>query len=116
MPLVEPNATLLKTSKAFAAELASNNAPPTHTSPSGSTFSDRMKTSGIKKCAGENISFGPLNPVLMLVLLYIDQGVPDLGHRKTLLDPSYVDMGIGISKYPDNTNTIVIQDFACEQK
>ncbi|HLL43206.1 MAG TPA: CAP domain-containing protein [Segetibacter sp.] len=115
LPLVKPNVELLKISQAFAVDLSSKNAPPSHTSPSGKTFSDRMKSSGIVKCAGENISYGPLNPVLMLVLLYIDEGVPALGHRKTLLNPSFVEMGIGVAKYK-NGNSIVIQDFACAQK
>lgn len=113
---VKPNSRLLNTSQSFAKELSSKNASPSHTSPSGSSFSDRMKASGISKCAGENISFGPSDPLLMLVLLYIDEGVSDLGHRKALLNPSYVEMGIGIAKYPDNKNSIVIQDFACSQK
>ncbi len=69
----------------------------------------------VKRCAGENISFGPDNAVLMLVLLYIDEGVPDLGHRKTLLNPSFVEMGIGVGAYPDN-KVMVVQDFACDQK
>jgi len=116
LPFVKPNKDLIKISRIFASELAANNASPSHTSPSGSTFADRMKTLGVKNCAGENISFGPSNPLLMLVLLYIDEGVPDLGHRKTLLNSSFVEMGIGIATYPDNKNTIVIQDFACDQK
>lgn len=115
LPNVKPSVSLLKISQAFAAEMSSNNAPPSHTSPSGSTFPERMKASGIINCAGENISFGPPNPLMMLVLLYIDEGVPSLGHRYTLLNPAFIEMGIGTAKYSDN-NTIVIQDFACNQK
>ena len=114
LPYVKPNSNLLKVSQAFASELAAKNAPPAHTSPSGSTFSDRMKSSGIVKCAGENIGYGPLNSVLMLVLLYIDEGVPSLGHRHTLLNPTFAEMGIGVAKYANN-NSVVIQDFACSQ-
>ncbi len=115
LPIVKPNISLLKISQAFATEMSSQNASPSHTSPSGATFSERMKASLIIKCAGENLSFGPSNPVLMLVLLYIDEGVPSLGHRHTLLNPAFVEMGIGISKYSNN-NSIIIQDFACNQK
>jgi hypothetical protein len=114
LPLVKPNSTLLKTAQSFANEMASKNASPSHTSPSGSTFPDRMKAAGIINCAGENISFGPSDPVLMLVLLYIDEGVANVGHRKTLLNPTFIEMGIGLAKYPNN-NTIVIQDFGCKQ-
>lgn len=115
LPLVAPNLKLAQVSHQFASELSSDNAPPSHTSPTGATFSDRMKGAGIINCAGENISFGPSNPVLMLVLLYIDQGVQSLGHRKTLLNPAFVQMGVGVSHYKDG-NSIIIQDFACNQK
>jgi uncharacterized protein YkwD len=73
-----------------------------------------MKSISIKRCAGENISFGPANTVLMLVLLYIDEGVPDLGHRKTLLNASFVEMGIGIGAYPEG-KYMVVQTFSCDQ-
>lgn len=115
LPYVKPNANLLKISQAFAEEMSSKNAPPSHTSPTGSTFEDRMKASGIVKCAGENVSYGPSNPIMMLVLLYIDEGVPGSGHRRTLLNPTFIEMGVGIAKYSNN-NSIVIQDFACNQK
>lgn len=115
LPLLKPNNKLLSTSKTLAKELAAKNLPPSHTSPSGTTFPQRMKALGIVNCAGENISSGPLNPVLMLVLLYIDNGVPGLGHRHALLNPSFAEMGIGYGTYPDNSS-IVVQDFACNQK
>ncbi len=110
-----PNEELSKVSDVFASEMSSNNALPSHTSPSGSTFAERMKSAGIVKCAGENISYGPSNSLLMLVLLYIDEGVPDLGHRRALLNPAFVEMGVGIGRYSNN-NSIVVQDFACSQK
>lgn len=115
LPLVRPDSTLINTSKLLAVELANRNASPSHTSPSGSTFADRMKAYGIKNCAGENISYGPLNPVIMLILLYIDQGVPDLGHRKALLNSSFVEMGVYVAQYK-NKNSVVVQDFACKQR
>lgn len=114
LPLLYPNPKLLSTSHSLAKELAASNASPSHTSPSGVTFQERMRSAGIVNCAGENISYGPQNPVLMLVLLYIDNGVPQLGHRKSLLNPSFTQMGIGIETYADK-NSIVIQDFGCAQ-
>ena len=114
LPLLKPNKALLNTSHSLAAELASQNAPPSHTSPSGATFPIRMKAAGIRNCAGENISFGPPNPLLMLILLYIDQGVPQLGHRHSLLNPAFTDLGVGTATYI-NKNSIFIQDFACSQ-
>lgn len=115
LPLVKPSEDLAKIAQSLASGLAAKRAQPSHTSPSGATFEDRMQSISIKKCAGENISFGPSNPVLMLVLLYIDEGVPDLGHRRTLLNFSFVEMGVGVGEYPGN-RYMIVQDFACNQR
>ena len=115
LPLLKPNSDLVKVAQKHANELRNKKALPSHTSPSGASFQDRMKSVGVKVCAGENISFGSGSVPRMLTLLYIDEGVPGLGHRKSLLSSSYVEMGVGISAYPDDSY-MVIQDFACDQK
>ena len=114
LPFLKPNLDLTKTAQQFVDEMSTKNAHPSHTSPSGSTFQSRMKTLNIKQCAGENISWGKPNTVLMLVLLYIDEGVMDLGHRASLLNPSFTEMGIGYNTYTDG-KFMVVQDFACDQ-
>jgi hypothetical protein len=115
LPLMQPNLSLIKVAQNHAQALADKKALPSHTSPSGVTFQQRMQSIGVKLCAGENISFGPGSVPLMLALLYIDEGVPDLGHRKNLLSPSYIEMGIGVGAYSDD-RYMIIQDFACKQK
>ena len=115
LPLVKPNEKLAKVAIQLANGLAAGKAGPSHTDPSGVTFEARMQSINIKRCAGENISFGPPNTLLMLVLLYIDEGVADLGHRRTLLNPLFVEMGVGTSTYP-NGNAMVVTDFACTQE
>jgi hypothetical protein len=115
LPLVKPSDNLAKIAQQLARALAATKAGPSHTAPSGSTFESRMQSIKIKRCAGENISFGPPNTLMMLVLLYVDEGVPDLGHRKTLLNPLYVEMGVGVSAYPES-KYMVVTDFACDQK
>jgi len=115
LPLLKPNLNLVKVAQNHANDLRDKKALPSHTSPSGVSFQDRMKFIPIKACAGENISFGSGNIPLMLTLLYIDEGVPGLGHRKSLLSSLYVEMGVGVSAYPDGSH-MVIQDFACNQK
>lgn len=114
LPMVKPNSNLAKTANELAADLAKHKSSPSHTSSTGATFQDRMNSISIRKCAGENISFGPGHTILMLMLLYVDEGVSDLGHRHTLLDSSFTEMGIGIGVYPDDKYTVV-QDFACPQ-
>lgn len=114
LPLLKPNKGLLSVAQEHANALANKNASPSHTSPGGNTFQTRIEKANIKRCAGENISFGPPNAVLGLVLLYLDLGVPDHGHRLSLLSPSFTEMGIGISSYPDN-KFMIVQDFSCSQ-
>ncbi len=115
LPLVRPNERLANVATQLAKGLAAGKAGPSHTDPSGVTFETRMRSINIKTCAGENISFGPPNTLLMLVLLYIDEGVADLGHRRTLLNPLFVEMGVGASTYA-NGNAMVVTDFACNQE
>lgn len=114
LPLVKPNLSLTHTAQMLASDLAANKSKPSHTTSTGLTFADRMKDNNIRKCAGENISFGPSNSVLMLVMLFLDNGVADLGHRRSLLQSSYEEMGIGRGAYPNN-QFIIVQDFACQQ-
>ena len=114
LPMLRPNKDLMKVAVDFAEEMASKSASPSHNSPSGSTFQSRMESIKIKFCAGENISWGKPNTLLMLALLYIDEGVANLGHRKSLLDPAFTEMGIASNVY-SNGIFIVVQDFACSQ-
>lgn len=114
LSLLKPSALLMKTAKDHAVTSASKKIQSSHISYNGSSFQDRMNKADIKYCAGENITFGPSNTPFALVLLYIDEGVSDLGHRKTLLDPAFVEMGIGVGHYPNNL-VFIVQDFACKQ-
>ena len=115
LPLVKPNVKLAQVANQLASALAAGRSGPSHTDPSGGTFEARMQSINVRRCAGENISFGPPNTLLMLVLLFIDEGVADLGHRRTLLNPSFVEMGVGSSTYA-NGNAMVVTDFACSQE
>jgi hypothetical protein len=114
LPMLLPNKQLVDLAAGHANDLAKKKSNPSHNSANGETFQQRMEKAGIKRCAAENMSFGPSNAVLALVLLYIDERLPDLGHRKNLLNPSFKMMGIGISSYPNNI-FMVVQDLACDQ-
>jgi hypothetical protein len=114
-PLVKPNVNLLKVAQSHASDLAKNTPGNiSHSSTNGTAFEQRIFRAGIQKCAAENLSLGPLNPVLSLVLLYIDEGLSGLGHRKNLMNPYYIEMGIGIAKTKGDAS-VVVQDFACDQ-
>lgn len=114
LPVIVPNSKLTSLSQGHADDLARYKKSPSHNSTNGQSFQQRMIKAEINRCAAENISYGPSNTIMALALLLIDEGLPDLGHRKNLLSPDYVVMGVGISKYPDN-NVLVVQDFACSQ-
>ena len=111
------NNELLSMAAYHAANITGADAKPSHISPDGETFDDRFKKYGLKNCGGENISYGSgeANPLFMLVLLYLDINVANLGHRKALLNPEYVYTGISIMKYK-NGNAFLVEDFACSQK
>jgi len=112
---IKPNVKLLRTSQAHAIDLARNSPGRlSHNSTNGDAFEKRIFSAGIQKCAAENLSLGPFNTVFALMLLYIDEGLPDVGHRRNLLSPYYAELGVGVAKTRGNA-VVVVQDFACDQ-
>lgn len=115
LPLLSLNNKLIFTAQGHANDIGTNNGTPGHISTDGRTFTDRIKTEGIKYCGGENVSVGDVDPILSIVLLYIDYGIPTLGHRKALLNTSYVETGIGVAPYGKDGSIFIVQDFSCKQ-
>jgi uncharacterized protein YkwD len=74
-----------------------------------------MREIFIKRCASENLASGPPNMLFALVLLYLDIGVADTGHRKCLLTPSFTELGLGARSKTGET-FYICQDFACYQQ
>jgi hypothetical protein len=117
LPLFSLSDTLNRMAVFHAADITSKDAKPSHNSTNGETFGDRFKKFNLINCGGENISYGAENadPLFMLILLYLDENVPDLGHRRALLNSSYINTGISLKTYK-NGNTFLVEDFACSQK
>lgn len=117
LPLLSLSEALTNMALYHANDITSNNALPSHNSTNGDNFGDRFKKFDLKNCGGENISYGSgnPNPLFMLVLLYLDINVDNLGHRKALLNSSYVNTGISIEKF-SNGNSFLVEDFACSQQ
>lgn len=115
LSLLKPNKKLVQMASLMAEEMAEKNATLSHVSPGGVTFENRIIMNNIYGCAAENLSLGQSNVVLMLILLLIDEGVPNLGHRRSLLNPEFSEMGIGSSVYADG-KALIVQDFACDQQ
>ena len=58
----------------------------------------------------ENCQYGPDKPIDVLMNLMIDQGIPSLGHRKTILNCTYNFIGISQRKHLSYSNNTVM-DF-----
>lgn len=115
LPLFKLNNNLVFTAQSHASDIGLKKTAPGHISTDGRTFSNRIHAVGIKDCGGENVSLGDVDPILSLVLLYIDYGIPELGHRKALLNADYVETGIGVSPYGDTGSIFIVEDFSCAQ-
>ena len=108
------NDILIKTAQAHASDIAYKKAPLSHNSTNGMDFGTRMKQAGIKYCANENISLSSQSVLLSVLLLYLDIGLPGLGHRKALLDPGLREIGVGSALYGKD-QYFLVQDLACSQ-
>ncbi len=106
-----PHPILFKTAMAHAKDL-STSGKLSHNSSNGDDFFTRITKSGLQGCAGENINYSTMNIAAEgVILLLLDIGVADLGHRKALLNPSYLSIGIGISSF--KKGQVLVQDFGC---
>lgn len=116
LPMFVLNKVLLTTAQSHADDIGKKKAPLGHNSTNGANFGSRMTAAGIKYCANENISLCSQSVLLSMVLLYLDIGVADLGHRKTLLNPVLHEIGVGSAQYGKEENRyFIVQDFACQQ-
>ncbi len=111
---VSPLAKLNKIAYAHAKDLGSSGHRISHNSSSGSSFQKRMNDGGIFGCISENIYEGKLRPLQSVLFLLIDAGVPNLGHRKNILDNKM--HSVGIAYYPIKGKQDMyysVQNFYC---
>ena len=70
-----------------------------HEGSDGSSPWDRMERAGFKgRKMGENVTYGSLNAIDIVLDLMIDDGVPDRGHRKNFLDPDFDRIGVAYAQ------------------
>ncbi len=111
-PIIFPDASFSVVARSHATDLSSHNTV-SHNSTDGRTFKDRAQ-SLVKGCGSESIHATPkFHALEALLSLLFDFNVPDLGHRKSLLNPRYHRGGYGVSVNPKG-NSIVVIDFSCE--
>ena len=114
LPMVEPNAVLLKESKSHVTDLVLYQKEISHNSSDGRSFQTRMFDAGIVNCAGENIYEGNKDALFALIILLIDQGVPNKGHRLTLLNPQFNQMGSSFGQKRNGNAYFLVQIFSCK--
>jgi hypothetical protein len=111
--LVEPSSFLGKETSKHAKDLALKQKTISHSSSDGRSFQQRMIDAQVSKCAGENILEGKKDALKSIIMLLIDQGVPDKGHRKALLNPDFNLMATSIYPKKNGETFIHVQLFSC---
>ncbi len=114
LPMFTLNPVLIGTAQSHASDIGLKKAPLGHSSTNGTDFGTRMKKARIRFCASENISLSSQSILLATILLYLDIGLPGLGHRKALLDSGLREIGVGSSLYGVD-QYFLVQDLACTQ-
>lgn len=81
-----------------------------HRSIKGKSYNKRIKPLfETFQYVGENIHYGSVDPLTIVIELLIDEGVPDLGHRKNLLDPVFNSAGAALEFHKKYRNNCVIE-------
>ncbi len=115
LPILLPDVILSHSSREHAKDLSNRKGEISHSSKGGNSFYQRMKKAGVLSCAAENISLGQEDQLVALLLLYLDIGLPDAGHRKNLLNPNFIRMGVSVHKLKNSDQYITVQNFRCPQ-
>ena len=110
--IIYPDYSITQISLAHAEDLRTHKII-SHQSTNGKSFQERL--GGILKgCGSESIHasmrYNPLEAVLSLLF---DFNVPDLGHRKSLLDKRFTHAGFGSAVVP-NQYSVLVMDFSCQ--
>ena len=112
LPVLFPDIGLTKMAQLHAKDMASRNGIITHTSSSGKQFAQRLREAGRYPCGAENVFSGGQAALEALIILLLDQGVVDKGHRINLLDPTYTIMGAATSIIKSG-RYVWVQEFGC---
>ena len=99
LPMLWPDEALSIVAKQHARDMNRNNFSG-HNSSDGRSVKDRISEIYPKRSNGENLAFGFSSGLDNICMLLLDKGVPDLGHRKMILNDSYGLNYIGVSIQP----------------
>jgi uncharacterized protein YkwD len=111
MAALQLSDALTKTARNHAKEMGTNGKTG-HESMDGTPFHIRVrKQSKAQGMIAENCAYGQTSALDFVMQLLIDDGIESLGHRKNILEPTY--MWIGIAIEPHKTyRTNCVMDFA----
>ncbi len=79
-----------------------------HIGSDGSDPMDRVKRYGSVTSLAEAVTYGHMTPELIIASFLVDEGTPDRGHRKNLLNGLYTRAGIAAGGHPDYSKACVI--------
>ena len=83
-----------------------------HRGPQSGDMKERIERHGTwRGRIGENISYGPSDPRLVVMDLIIDDGVADRGHRRNIFDRSFGTIGVACGPHI-RFRTVCVMDFA----
>ena len=102
LPVFWPDEALSWVAKQHAKDLNRNNFAE-HRSSDGRMPKDRIGKIYPNRSSGENLAFGFPSGLGNVCMLLLDKGVPDLGHRKMILNTSYQLNTVGVSIQPHKT-------------
>lgn len=113
LPLLGPAEHLQREAARHAEDLAKHIGRISHSASDGRDFARRMSDADVRRCGGENVFEGESEALVALILLLIDEGVPGLGHRKALLNPSFNIMGVASEEAKTKGRFFMVQLFSC---
>lgn len=114
LPILEPTDGLIKSARLLVDDQQFGGIG--HIARNGSTPQKRMEIYGEWDIASaEDITYGSFEARQIVIALLIDDGVPDRGHRKNVLNPNLHFAGVAYGGHPTYHSMCVI-DYAGEYK
>lgn len=111
---ITPQVQLNLLAMSHSSDLGKTGSSISHSSSRGESFQERMNKAGVTDCIAENVYEGREQALQSIIFLLIDKGVPNVGHRKNILDDNM--HSVGISFYPikgKNGYFYQVQNFSC---
>lgn len=115
VPVLQPAEGLAKAAAELAAAQKKHGGIG-HVGKNGSTPQKRIEKYGEWNiCSAEDITYGSFDARQIVIFLLIDDGVPDRGHRKNIMNPCSRFAGVAYGSHPDYQSMCVI-DYAGDYK